>query len=203
MDLLCEVTFGNPAVQLANHTSKTFVKCLGAKTEPMEAVTEGPFITLKKCFQVLREHTIIWFYSILDYWHIPKSLSKPQRFPKTGQISKESDRVLDMFFVKTYNMYSVRLLAVSVCVWWRKCCVMSLVVFCAEHHVCLNMLLLCQMIQPKTEGELEKTYCWIPIAVSSIWDIQASYCHGHFMTICVCPFIDHTNVLSIFVTGEA
>lgn len=163
---------------------------------------------IKKYFKILKEHTIIWFYSILHYWDIPKSLSKPQRLPKTGQISKESDYALDMFFVKAYNILFLtcvfcQIVSTQHCVGWRKCCILSLVAFCAEHHVCLNALLLCEMIQPNTEGELEKTYCWIPIAVSSIWDIQANYCHGHFMTICICPFIDHTNVLPMFITGEA
>lgn len=57
--------------------------------------------------------------------------------------------------------------------------VMSLAVLCGEHRVCLNTLQLCQRIQSRTEVELEKTYCRIPIAISSIWDIPDSYHPGH------------------------
>lgn len=104
-DFALWVTFWNPAVQLASHTSKTFIKVSWGKPKTQWRHKLRTLHHIKKYFQILKEYIVIWFHAGLSYWAIPNSLSKPQWLPKNGQISRDNDYSLDMLFVNIFKCY--------------------------------------------------------------------------------------------------
>lgn len=151
----------------------------------MKSLTERTFNTLKIFSNIKRIYSHLISSNSLLLRHFKITVQTPvisnEKYKK-----KKSDYSLDTFFVNTCNMlfltcvlcHSVRQ-APRIVYDEVRAYVMSLAVLCGEHRVCLNTLQLCQRIQSRTEVELEKTYCRIPIAISSIWDIPDSYHPGH------------------------